>query len=221
MKAKAPSDSPSHAKIELSRFERRLVHQIIRAEYPDLRTYSEEGFVRVRSRGLEERDSAQDSLDRRIKRAMFHQNGFRWLAEALAGPSGNLEGIDHGACARQIDGEVPAKDLQSFEKRMDELQKALKARQPVLIGHNCLIDLIYFFKNFYGDLPDTIEEFQELVHSIFPVVIDTKYMATTGSGYWTFRSYQLSQLEEVLSKDAVPRIGTLLTPKLFSACPLS
>lgn len=186
------------------------MHQIVRAEYPDLRTYSEEGYVRVRARPEEDREFARDAVERRLKRAMFHQIGFRWIAEAIAGPAGDLSALDSGACARQIDDEEPAKDLESFTKRVDELQNALRLRKPVLVGHNCLLDLVYFFKNFYGDLPQTVEEFQELVHSLFPLVIDTKYMATSGSNYWTFRSFQLSQLDDALSRDPVPRISMFI-----------
>lgn len=64
-----------------------------------------------------------------------------------------------------------------------------------------------------------MEEFQELVHGTFPLVVDTKFMATSGSGYFTYRSFQLSQLDEALVNDKSPQIGmTLPTIKQVGLC---
>jgi len=46
------------------------------------------------------------------------------------------------------------------------------------VGHNVFGDLIHLYRCFVGQLPGTIEEFSAMVHQDFPVVCDTKYIAT-------------------------------------------
>lgn len=66
----------------------------------------------------------------------------------------------------------------------------------MLVGHNCFLDLVYLYKHFIGDLPDTVEEFQQKLHDIWPVVVDTKYMATHNCGDIS----PASSLEEIAHK---------------------
>ena len=47
-----------------------------------------------------------------------------------------------------------------------------------LIGHNCTYDLIYFYNQFVGPLPDTYKGFAQKWHDIFPHSYDTKNLAT-------------------------------------------
>ena len=46
-----------------------------------------------------------------------------------------------------------------------------------LIGHNCMYDLIYFYNQFMGPLPDTYQEFAEEWLDNFPAVYDTKVLS--------------------------------------------
>lgn len=55
---------------------------------------------------------------------------------------------------------------------------ALKAKKHVLVGHNLFTDLVYLYKTFIGTPPYLVRDFQKRVHRLFPIVIDTKYLAT-------------------------------------------
>lgn len=48
----------------------------------------------------------------------------------------------------------------------------------LVVGHNLLIDLLHTIRQFYMPLPDSYEEFKELLHTIFPLILDTKYMCS-------------------------------------------
>ncbi|KAB8801884.1 hypothetical protein FH972_026706 [Carpinus fangiana] len=144
----------------LNRFEKRLVHQIVRAEYPTLQTFSRTEGVQVQPLDEEEQKRIKETLQQRLNNTLFNQVGFRWVAEAMAG--GDLFGLDLDALG-YIQGENEPKSREAFERRINTLRNTLAERKKVLIGHNCLLDLIYFFKTFYGPLPETVEEFQQQV----------------------------------------------------------
>jgi len=189
----------------LSRFEKRLIHQIIRSDYPQLQTYSRSDFVQVQPRNDKEQALENDALHKRLSQAIFGQVGFRWIAEAIAG--GDLSGVEPSLLAHTIDGEGVYPELEGFTSRLDEIKDALKSRRPTLVGHNCFLDLVYFYKHFYGHLPNTVAEFQDEMHKLFPLVIDTKYMATAGPDGARYRSSQLWQIDESLASLTLPVLG--------------
>ena len=53
----------------------------------------------------------------------------------------------------------------------------VKTKKPI-VGHNMLLDLLHLYKAFYEPLPDSVDEFKQTIHSLFPVIYDTKLMAS-------------------------------------------
>lgn len=47
------------------------------------------------------------------------------------------------------------------------------AKKP-LVGHNMLMDLLHLYDKFYQPLPESYEEFKRNLHTLFPIIIDTK-----------------------------------------------
>ncbi|KAL0263236.1 hypothetical protein SLS55_002214 [Diplodia seriata] len=117
---------PTYA--ELGNFEKRLVHQLVRAEYPDLVTISKPQAIQI--------------------------------------------------------------------ARFDRARLALQRRRPVLVGHNLFTDIVYLYRTFIGPLPPTLEECRKVLHENFPLVVDTKYVATHNCGDINPRS----SLEEIHHK---------------------
>jgi poly(A)-specific ribonuclease len=71
------------------------------------------------------------------------------------------------------------------------------------VGHNCFLDLVYIYRTFIDELPDTVEEFQERIHKLWPIVVDTKYMSTHNCGDINPVS-SLEQIAEELSNEKTP-----------------
>lgn len=46
------------------------------------------------------------------------------------------------------------------------------------MGHNIYQDLFYLIRQFFQPLPDEYQSFKELVHDIFPYILDTKFLCT-------------------------------------------
>lgn len=166
-----------------------------------------------------EREDAQ--LQRKIawfERNLAHQVGIRWLAEALCPdvdkvlPREFVPPFASGNLVALATSTYPPMDMTDEEReahvlRFTELCKTLKERRTVLIGHNLFLDLIYFYKFFFGPLPDRVEGFQQLIAQLFPLVIDTKYLADKINDNSPLYKSSLQEIDQELSKLPVPIIG--------------
>lgn len=56
---------------------------------------------------------------------------------------------------------------------------AMQASGKPVAGHNLLTDLAYTHQHFWAPLPATVEEFATSIHTLFPVLFDTKHVAAT------------------------------------------
>ncbi|KAJ5559006.1 hypothetical protein N7461_002978 [Penicillium sp. DV-2018c] len=164
--------------VRLTRMQKFLVHQLIGDEYPNLTSQSLSNFVHIQMRTP---DHDKLVFERRLKGKMGRIRkhiGFRWIAEALVG--GNLEELEPEAfqpLIRKIG--QPAFECKQLA---DDVKRRLKENRPVLIGHNMFSDLLFFHRCFIGPLPDTLAEFQTVIHELFPMLADTKYLATHDCG---------------------------------------
>ncbi|KAL9097483.1 MAG: hypothetical protein Q9165_000379 [Trypethelium subeluteriae] len=165
----------------LSKFEMRLVHQLVRAEFPKLQSFGKRGYVQI-VRLDETRELAWQKEKRgKITEGIAERTGFRWIVEWLAGS--DMSQIDVKSFARNPStGEAACVDLQYLQSRWNRAKDLMKMRRPILVGHNLFIDLIYLYRTFLGPLPQTVEEYASIIHRLFPRVMDTKYIATHNVG---------------------------------------
>ncbi|KAF2434576.1 CAF1-domain-containing protein [Tothia fuscella] len=191
---------------ELQSFDRRLVHQIIRAEYPNLTTQGRHLSVTIRPLDEDREKRIRKERKKNSSAKILRQVGFRWIVEALTG--GKLDKIDLEWFAK--DPETGCDiffDKEDYSSRFNRANAWLKTKRPVLVGHNCFTDLVYFYQCFIGELPEKVEEFAQNIHELFPVIVDTKYLATHNCGSINPAS-SLQEIEEELRKEDIPRIET-------------
>jgi poly(A)-specific ribonuclease len=188
----------------LNRFQKRLVHQLIEVEYPSLVTISRPDFIQIIDYDEERERSVREQRVTRVRERTWKQTGFRWVAEALAG--GDLTNLDSGYFIGIMASSAAVEPKYPLNEFSDKLKQRLKEHRPVLVGHNLFSDLIYFYRCFFGPLPSKVEEFQSMAHELFPVLMDTKYMATHNCGSINPTS-SLSELNENLAKKAIPKIS--------------
>lgn len=86
-------------------------------------------------------------------------------------------------------------------------QNLLRSCPKVIVGHNCFLDMVYIYHTFIGELPDTVQGFQEKLHKLWPVVVDTKYMSTHNCGDINPAS-SLEQIAEQLKDLETPVVVT-------------
>lgn len=181
-----------------------LVHQIISAEYPSLKSRGAPTFVQIELRDQQSEKLAFETKLKAKKERIRKHIGFRWIAEALVG--GSLEELEPDAfhpLMKMI--EQPVIGLQQLAQR---IKTRLKENRPVLVGHNMFCDLLFFHKCFLGPLPNTLGEFQTAIHDLFPILADTKYLATHDCGSLNPMS-SLEELNTTLVGIEYPKIGRI------------
>ncbi|KAF2001571.1 CAF1-domain-containing protein [Amniculicola lignicola CBS 123094] len=187
----------------ISRFEKRLVHQLVRAEFPECVTMSKNTCIRIIPFDEEREANNLRKQKLRAKADIIKQTGFRWVVEAMAG--GNISSIDPMYFAQNPNGMVIAADIHNLKDRFQRIQEQLRVKQPVLVGHNMFLDLVYFYHTFIGTLPNTLAEFFTAIHELFPRIIDTKWLATHTEGDLN-ASPDLETIAEGLSSQRFPNI---------------
>ncbi|EGE04293.1 CAF1 family ribonuclease [Trichophyton equinum CBS 127.97] len=191
--------------LELDNYQKRLVHQIVQSEYPGYVSIGKKSFIQILPYDkMRENVFLQKKLQR-TRCNIASQKGFSWVIEALMGSE--LSKLDLRLLWRP-DGMFTAAEGSKLTKECEALREKLRSGPPVLVGHNLFTDLVNFYKCFIGDLPSRVEDFQQAINELFPLVIDTKYMATTG-GVLRDASSALSTLMENLGSRAVPKSGIL------------
>lgn len=135
---------------------------------------------------------------------LARQVGLRWIVEAMVG--GNLDNIDPISFASCGDSNPVWLDGRELNREFNEIKSRLHQTRTVLVGHNVFMDLINLYKCFFGALPDTVEEFQCIMHELFPLIIDTKYMATHNNTDLNARS-GLDELYADSQRQTIPSIA--------------
>ncbi|EMD85855.1 hypothetical protein COCC4DRAFT_50945 [Bipolaris maydis ATCC 48331] len=189
----------------ITRFEKRLVHQLVRAEFPDLVTMGRSECVRIIHLDPVREAENMQRMKNRVDESILRQTGFRWIFEALV-KGGNLSRTDLLFVARTT-GMAPTADTDDTRTCFDRAMERLKTRQPVLVGHNMFTDIVYLYRTFVGELPDTLDDFQDVIHELFPKIIDTKYLATFAEGDLN-ASPTLQDIAQGLSSQPLPDIIT-------------
>ncbi|KAL8832616.1 MAG: hypothetical protein Q9170_004816 [Blastenia crenularia] len=191
-------DAISHPETTMNNYQKRLVHQFIRAEHPDLATISRPSFIQIVEHNKEREDGDQAFRTRVFEERLVKQVGLRWLVEAICG--GDLSAIN----PNNFYTAVKARQERAAAE-FTNVREQLMGQSTVLVGHNLFLDLIYFHACFFGPLPDKVEDFQQTIHELFPRIIDTKYLATHNNDAALARS-SLEELDARLSNQAEPII---------------
>lgn len=201
-------DQDLHPENILNAYQRRLVHQYIRAEHPDLVTISRQGFIQIVAYDEERENAEQQYRNKKFEETLARQIGLRWLVEAICG--GDMSGINPNSFHTAVKTRQERAAAEFISNR-----EQLEGHSTVLVGHNLFLDLIYFHACFFGPLPDKVEDFQRTIHDLFPRIIDTKYLATHNLDNSALARSSLEELDANLSKQPEPVIGNVYISRLY------
>eukprot|EP01129_Flabellula_baltica_P013883 TRINITY_DN6536_c0_g1_i2.p1 TRINITY_DN6536_c0_g1~~TRINITY_DN6536_c0_g1_i2.p1 ORF type:complete len:335 (+),score=69.84 TRINITY_DN6536_c0_g1_i2:1-1005(+) len=85
---------------------------------------------------------------------------------------------------------------------------AIIASKKPIVGHNMFLDLILIYNQFIEQLPPSLDEFKEKISSLFPCIIDTRYLAHLPTIQPLFPSSVLSHLYGKIQETLfIPEIG--------------
>ena len=167
-------------------------------------TIGKPDFIQMMNFDEEREKAVRNQRMRVIQERIWKQAGFRWIAEALAG--GDLSNLDPAYFMAIMSSSAAVEPGYSMKQFSDKLKQRLQSQRPVIVGHNLFTDLVYFCNCFFGPLPERVEDFQAMAHVMFPILMDTKYMATHDCGSINPIS-SLSEINDSLLKTAIPRMS--------------
>ncbi|KAJ3002533.1 hypothetical protein HKX48_002275 [Thoreauomyces humboldtii] len=72
------------------------------------------------------------------------------------------------------------KELEELVGFRKVIELVSKSQKPV-VGHNMFLDVLQTFSSFYKTLPIDVREFRNEMHSLFPLIYDTKHFAHSNS----------------------------------------
>lgn len=182
-----------------NRYQIRLTHQIVRSEYPGLKTHGMGHFVQITNPTDKQQANEKELKEQYRERDIANAVGFRWILEAIMG--GDITKLPHYYVRSAFDDSDCPKDIDAF---LRGLQKKLRGQKRAIVGHNCFTDVINLYKCFFGDLPESVEDFARNLNGLFPLILDTKHLATLGSNRWA--NTALSSVEEDLANETRPEI---------------
>lgn len=97
---------------------------------------------------------------------------------------------------RQKDDEIYIAEVVGLRLLLKEISSSKK----LIVGHNCLLDLVFLMAQCFETLPDDYNEFKLLTHRVFPNIIDTKFIGSSDKFKETFSSTVLEQLHQRLNE---------------------
>ncbi|KAH8653092.1 ribonuclease H-like domain-containing protein [Tricladium varicosporioides] len=188
----------------LNAYQRRLIYQLVRNEFPELRVFAKNDghFMQAEKLDVENEEKIRKRKLEGFNKGIAKQVGLRWIFEALSG--GDLSAIDPKWLCPE-NSEKPQQQLEAVTKELNQIKIALRKKSHVVVGHNLFTDLGFLYKTFIGFLPSNVKHFQQHIHELFPLVIDTKYLATHGHGSMGSRA-GLKDLLEPFKKVHTPLI---------------
>ncbi|OJJ47017.1 hypothetical protein ASPZODRAFT_159015 [Penicilliopsis zonata CBS 506.65] len=189
--------------LTLNKFQQRLIHQLLEVEYPALVAVNKATFMQIIPRDEAREKAVREDRMQWAERRIRTETGFRWIVEALTG--GDLTHLDSSLFMGIMSSAASVKGKYPLNEFADKLKARLKSHRPVLVGHNLFTDLVNFYRCFFGPLPDRVEQFQQQIHELFPVLMDTKYMATHDCGSIN-PSSTLSEIHTSLAEMKYPKI---------------
>ena len=172
-----PHGQPAGIPNELNGYQRRLVHQVVQNEFSAMKTQGMGHFIQI-TNPTSEQQASKASLEAEYRdRDLARAIGFRWIIDGIMGR--DLTNLPDDYLLPALPSTVSAsegeKPIKAF---LGDLNSKLRSRRKVLVGHNCMTDIMFLHKMAIGDLPEKLEDFKDKIHDMFPAIIDTKFLSS-------------------------------------------
>ncbi|KAL3944266.1 MAG: hypothetical protein SGBAC_001660 [Bacillariaceae sp.] len=171
----APPEGVSMLLPPCNSFLRRALYESIEAEYSNLVVETHNSQIRVLRLNAEERKRRKARLEREgweniLQQKLGVYRVFLALSKACNGTNASSQ-AEHMMLASSVD-----EALATFEPKNPAEGSG---RSVPLVVHNGLQDLLFLLTHFHNaDLPDSWSDCKQLIHTYFPVIYDTKCMAS-------------------------------------------
>ena len=130
----------------LNGFQKRLVHQLIRTEFPDVVSLSKIDFVQLLPYDKEREDLQYERKNHWFEQNITRQIGLRWIVEAMCPSADLVLGSEYSA--PYATGDIAAvrgwnqppvmmspQDRETSDSRFNEILSELSQKKTVVVGH--------------------------------------------------------------------------------------
>lgn len=157
-----------------NRFLRRALYESLELEYPALILENggplHENQIRVWRLSTEEKQVRKVKLQKEAWEKTIQNVGFQRVFQALS--------LANQGYKTQTNSVLFANSVQDVDVNAEPTLEPLGRRIPI-ICHNGLMDLLFLLTHFHShELPSSYIETKALIHTTFPLVYDTKILAT-------------------------------------------
>lgn len=120
----------------------------------------------------------------------------------------NVEGIilksEGGGmfCKKGVEDLMEEKDAKELAAAVgfSKVVREISAKGKLVVGHNMLLDVCHLVQRFLDPLPADYHEFKEMIHTLFPKIIDTKLICAEETIKQNINGSTLEMLMDTISK---------------------
>jgi poly(A)-specific ribonuclease len=173
----------------------------------------------------EARELIQTVVDGKSPKVSFNKNGFQRKliyemidSEFSTRVSTRSENLENNRKSLIIEPKRSSEEDEKIElekqKKEEEnlllkvglrlILKEISASQKLIVGHNCLFDILFLYRQCFDDIPEDFNEFKKSISTNFHNIIDTKFMASSDNLKLELQSTILGDIcRELLQKEIV------------------
>ncbi|KAI0851792.1 CAF1-domain-containing protein [Daldinia vernicosa] len=186
----------------------RLIHQIIREEYPSYAVTRNATSGTASIALIDDAAKAKTESRKTLNLAEVNRlSGLQILFEALSGGS-FADRMKQEYVYHQSDVPERAKTWNELNKTFDfkKCEASLKRNRPILVGHNLFMDLAYIYQTFFEPLPANVDDFLIETNKLFPRIADTKFMYARGR-HMMEPDRALERIHHFYARNPIPVLG--------------
>jgi hypothetical protein len=190
----------------LTGFQIQLIHHLIEVQFPrcNAQPKHDDMFMQITLADVKEKEKIMHRQFQERKEAVIRQTGFRYLIDAM---TGNFFTEDlRTEWMVDDDCEDIGRRASELQAELEKYEAKLTAKPPITVGHNQFYDLCFIHQTFIGDLPPNLEDFRAKIHTLFPRMVDTKFLATPPKHHIMMADDNLSMLYDIAKDQEIPII---------------
>lgn len=97
-------------------------------------------------------------------------------------------------------------DILEHEIGFSKVIWLLSQSKKLIVGHNMLTDTMQILRQFFSPLPENYDDFKSMTNSLFPNILDTKYMASLSPLKELINNTTLGDMDKILDKEPFPKL---------------
>lgn len=164
-----------------------------------------------------------------LRRLLYQEIALRFADQGLACSTNKVEnGVDFAVTRQTAEEKEEVQKIKQAKLDTDReafvgfraIMDKISSHQKLVISHNGFYDLGHVLQKFHTDLPESLEDFKQIMHAYLPSIIDTKQLATHEAVAKLVTDTSLGVVFEAFNKEpyTTPSIATAEGFQNYATC---